>query len=77
MYRYNIDIHLRNGNKFFITTESFAGSATIYLAKLLSNENEDFIIVDDIYTDMVYCVAKEEIEAITCLQIKEGRCNEE
>lgn len=76
MYKYNIDIHLRNGNKFFITTESFAHSATVYLAKLLSNENGDFVIIDDIYTDMVHCVAKEEIEAITCLQIKEGCRNE-
>ena len=49
MNRYNVDVHLRNGNKFFITTNSFASSATIYLSKLLSNENGDFIIIDDIY----------------------------
>lgn len=77
MNRYNVDVHLRNGNKFFVTTDSFSSSATIYLAKLLSNENGDFIIIDDIYTDMVYAIAKEEIEGITCIQIKEGGRNEE
>lgn len=76
MNRYNVDVHLRNGNKFFITTNSFASSATIYLSKLLSNENGDFIIIDDIYTDMVYAIAKEEIEGITCIKIEEGCRNE-
>ena len=77
MSRYNVDVHLRNGSKFFITTDSFASSATIYLAKLLSNENGDFIIIDDIYTDMVYAIAKEEIEGITCVKIKGVAANEE
>ena len=77
MNRYKVDVHMRNGNQFFITTESFSGSATTYLVKLLTCENGSFIILDDVSTKEVYAITKEEIEGITCLQVEEDEDDEE
>jgi hypothetical protein len=77
MNRYKVDVHMRNGNQFFVTTESFSGSATTYLVKLLNDENGSFIILDDISTNEAYAITKEEIEGITCLKVEEGGRNEE
>lgn len=73
MNKFNIDVHLKNGNKFFITTVSFAETATV----LLNSEDEAFIVLDDIYTNKVYAIAKEEIEGLECVKIGEGCRNEE
>lgn len=75
MNRYKVDVYMRNGDQFFITTESFSGTATIYLAKLLNCENGSFIILDDVSTNEVYAIAKEEIEDVTCLKV--GEVNDE
>ena len=77
MNRYKVDVHMRNGNKFFVTTESFSGSATTYLVKLLDCENGSFIILDDVSTNEVHAITKEEIEGITCIKVEEGGRNEE
>ena len=77
MNRYKVDVHMRNGNKIFVTTESFSGSATTYLAKLLTYENGSFIILDDVSTNEVHAITKEEIEGITCLQVEEDDEDEE
>lgn len=77
MNRFNIDVHLKNGNKFFITTVSFAETATVLLNRLLNGEDEAFIVLDDIYTNKVYAIAKEEIEGLECVKIGEGGRNEE
>ena len=76
MNKYKVDVHMRNGNKFFITTESFSGSATTYLVKLLNCENGSFIILDDVSTNEVHAITKEEIEGITCIKVEEGGRNE-
>jgi hypothetical protein len=77
MNRYKVDVHMRNGNKIFVTTESFSGSATTYLAKLLTYENGSFIILDDVSTNEVHAITKEEIEGITCLKVGEDDNDEE
>lgn len=77
MSRYKVDVYMKNGNQFFITTESFSGSAITYLAKLLSCENGNFIILDDVSTKEVYAIAKEEIEDVTCLQVRKDDSDEE
>jgi hypothetical protein len=75
MNRYKVDVHMRNGNKFFITTEPFSGSATTYLVKLLNCANGMFIILDDVSTNEVHAITKEEIEDVICLKV--GEVNDE
>jgi hypothetical protein len=77
MNRYKVDVHMRNGNQFFVTTESFSGSATTYLVKLLNCEDGSFIILDDVFTNEAHAITKEEIEGITCIKVEEGGRNEE